>query len=149
MISSGLNAWIPSSTNVILPVGNTKFAFVKVSPGYELTMNGMGVSGKLLISDNLRVTSGITQLPQPMRFETEFINGPNGFLLRFLRTGDTTDTATTHDATFAYSYQTIEGIELPTQITVTPPTNQAWRYSLSDCRVVKGKTITIQVEPPN
>jgi hypothetical protein len=81
MVSSGLNAWAPSSTNVVLPVGKTQYAFEKQPSGYKLTMKGENVAGTLLLEPDLRVTSGVMQLPQPMRFSTRFEAGPNGFVL--------------------------------------------------------------------
>jgi hypothetical protein len=137
MVSSGLNAWIPSSTNVILPVGKTQYAFEKLPSGYKLTMKGENVAGTLLLEPDLRVTSGVMQLPQPMRFSTNFEAGPQGFVLASVKTGQTTSTAAGGEATFAYTYQSVDGIQLPDMVTVTPATTGKWHYGLTDCKVVK------------
>jgi hypothetical protein len=137
MVSSGLNAWIPSSTNVILPVGKTQYAFEKLPSGYKLRMKGENVAGTLLLEPDLRVTSGLMQLPQPMRFSTNFEAGPQGFVLASVKTGQTTNTAVGGDATFAYTYQSVDGIHLPQMVTVTPATTGMWHYGLTDCKVVK------------
>ena len=92
MVSGGLNGWLPFSTNVILPTGRTKFNFEKIDTGYKLIMDGPGVAATLLLGNDLRLTSAVSQLPQPMRFSTEFTDGPNGFLLDSIKTGSTTDT---------------------------------------------------------
>jgi hypothetical protein len=89
MVTQGLNAWLPFSTNVILPVGPTKFNFEKLDPGYRLTVNGPGVAATLLLDADLRLTSGVAQLPQDLRFTTEFARGPDGYLLQSVRTGST------------------------------------------------------------
>ena len=141
MISSGLNAWLPSSTNVLLPVGPTKFNFEPIASGYKLTMSGKGLDAQLLLTSDLRLRSGVTQLPQPTRFTTDFDSGPEGFVLTLIRTGNTTDTAVDSQATFAYTYQTAMGFQLPAQITVTSAQHDKWIYRLTDCKTMTGRTI--------
>src|SRR5271167_3334908 len=53
IISAGLNAWIPSSTNVILPIEPTKFSFQKIDSGYRLVMNGAGFAATLLLAADM------------------------------------------------------------------------------------------------
>lgn len=146
MVSSGLNAWLPFSTNVILPVAPTKFSFQQSDLGYKLVMNGPGVSAILLLAQDLRVTSLVSQSPQPMRATTEFKSGPDGFLLGSVQTGTTTDPSASGDAKFAYTYQTVQGFQLPSLVTVSPSTTEAWHYDLTDCTVMRG--VNIQVGLP-
>jgi hypothetical protein len=141
--SNGLNAWLPSSTNVLLPVGPTKFSWEKTDAGYRLTMNGPGVAAQLLLTADMRLTSGVTQLPQPMRFDTDFIMGSDGFLLASIETGNTSDSATSREATFAYTYQTVEGFQFPLQVTVKGATPETWHYSLADCKAAKSISVTV------
>jgi hypothetical protein len=131
MVSSGLNAWLPSSTNVILPVGKTRYTFEKLPSGYKLTMKGENVAGTLLLEPDLRVTSGVMQLPQPLQFWTSFEASPQGFALASVKT--TADS----DVTFAYTYQSVDGIEIPDMVTITPATTGKWQYRLTDCKVAK------------
>lgn len=145
MVSSGLNAWLPSSTNGLLPVG-TRYAFEKLPSGYKLTMNAENGAGTLLLQPDLRVTSGVMRLPQAMRFSTEFEPGPQGFVLASVKTGQTTDPATGGEVGFAYTYQTVDGIQIPDMVTVTPATTGKWHYRLTDCKVVK--FVKIRVSPP-
>jgi hypothetical protein len=126
-----LNAWVPSSSNVILPVGKTHYAFEKLPSGYELTMKGENVAGTLQLDTDLRVTSGVMQLPQPLQFWTSFEPGPQGFTLASVKT------AADSDVTFAYTYQSVDGIQIPDKVTVTPATTGKWHYRLTDCKVVK------------
>jgi len=129
--SSGLNAWIPSSSNVILPVGNTKYKFERLSSGYKLTMKGENVEGTVMLEPDLRVTSGVMQLPQPLQFSTSFTTGPQGFALASVKT------VADSEVTFAYTYQSVDGIQIPDTVTVTPATTGKWQYRLTDCKVVK------------
>jgi hypothetical protein len=139
--SSGLNAWLPSSTNVLLPVGSTKSSWEKTDVGYKLTMKGPGLDAQLLLTDDLRLTGGVTELPQSMRFTTVFTPGPDGFLLSSVTTGDTTDPSASKEATFAYTYQTLEGFQIPFHVTVTSASSVTWHYALADCKAVKGVII--------
>jgi hypothetical protein len=145
MVSSGLNAWLPSSTNVVLPVGNTQYTFENLPSGYKLKMKGDNVAGTLLLEPDLRVTSGVMQLPQPMRFWTDFEAGSQGFVLASIKTGQTTDTTAGGEAAFAYTYQSVDGIQIPDMVTVTPATTGKWHYRLTDCKVVK--FVKVQVLP--
>jgi len=147
MVSGGLNGWLPFSTNVILPTGRTKFNFQRIDAGYKLVMSGPGVAAAtLLLAGDMRLTSAVSQLPQPMRFSTEFISGPNGFLLGSIKTGSTTDTAI-GEATFTFTYQAVRGFQLPSSVAITPISKESWHYALTDCKVVSG--VTIEVAPPN
>ena len=132
MVSSGLNAWLPSSTNVVLPVGTTKYQFEKLPSGFKVLMTDDHVKGTLLLDADLRVASGEIELPQPMSFTTEFKSGPQGYVLSSIRTGPPPN-----DAAFAYTYQSVDGFQLPAEITVTPATTGEWQYRLTDCKVVK------------
>ena len=147
MVSSGFNAWLPSSTKVILPVGKTHYTFEKLPSGYKVTMNGENVAGTLLPGPDLRVTSGAMQLPQAMRFSTDFESGPQGFVLSSVKTGRTPDTTSGSEATFAYTYQTVDGIQIPDLVTVNPATTGKWHYRLADCKAVK--FVKVQALPRN
>jgi len=146
MVPSGLGMWMPFSTNVILPTGSTRFSFEKIDPGYKLSMNGIGVAATLLLTNDLRITSFVSQLPQTIRATTEFTQGPNGFLLSSITTGPTTDPAARGDATFSYTYQTVKGFQLPSLVTMNLSPSEIWRYTLTDCKVTAG--VAIQVGPP-
>jgi hypothetical protein len=147
MVSGGLNGWLPFSTNVILPTGKTNFNFQKIDAGYKLAMDGPGVAAVLLLKDDLRLASAISQLPQPMRFSTEFSAGPNGLLLETITTGSTTDATSAGEATFTFTYQTVQGFQLPSLIGVAPATKETWHYALTDCKVMKG--VVLEVGPPD
>lgn len=130
----------------MLPVGSTKFHFKKIDTGYALIMNGPGIKAKLQLSPDMRVTGGVTELPQPMHFSTEFAKGPDGFVLSSIKTGATTDMTAKYDASALFTYQTVQGIQIPASISVIPSTPETWDYALTDCKVNKG--VVIHVGPP-
>jgi hypothetical protein len=139
MLSNGLNAWIPFGANIILPVGPTKFSFQKTGPGYRIAMSGPNLAATLRLGADMHIASGAIQLPHPMRFTSEFKAGPNGLLVSTFKTAATTETGIDREAGFAYSYQTVQGFQLPTHVTVTQPsTTEGWHYTLTDCKVLRG-----------
>jgi hypothetical protein len=142
MVPGGINAWMPFGRNVILPDGPTQYSFEKMDSGYKLALNGAGVKANLLLAEDLRITSGVRQLPQPTRFSTEFITGPRGFQLRSVKTADTNGPSN-EVAEFSYTYQDVDGFQIPAKITVKPSTSEAWNYELTDCKVMKGVIIKV------
>jgi hypothetical protein len=147
IVSSGLNAWLPFATNVILPVKPTKFSFQREDADYKLVMNGTNVNATLILFPDLRITSVVSQLPQTLRFGTDFISGPDGYLLQSVKTSSDISSNSKWESTFGYAYQSVQGFRLPSVVTVTQQaTSEIWRYSLSDCKVITG--ITVEVGAP-
>jgi hypothetical protein len=147
VVSAGLNTWLPFSTNVILPVKPTKYSFEKLDTGYALTMSGPRIAAKLELTTDMRITNGVSQLPQPVAFSTVFTQGPDGFLLSSIRTGNTLDPTLASDTTFTFAYQTIQGFQIPSSVTVLPATNEAWNYTLTDCTAVKSINVNVAAPP--
>ena len=143
MVSSGLNAWLPMSTDGILPAEKSQYKFEKLASGYKLTMNGKNGAGTLLLQPDMRVMSGVMELPQPMRFSTDFESGPQGLVLSSVETESTANGETT----FAYTYQSVDGFQIPETVTITPATTGKWHYRLMDCKVVK--FVKVNVLPPD
>ena len=144
--AAGLNAWIPFSTDVVLPRGPTKFAFEKIESGYRLTLNGPDLASTLLLGPDMRVTSGVARLPQPMRVIPEFSPGPNGLLVSSLRINDKTDAATATDNVFSFTYQNVEGFQIPASIAIKSASPETWHYTLTGCKVQK--RVAAKMEPP-
>lgn len=142
MIPGGINAWMPFGRNVILPDEPTHYNFEKIDSGYKLALNGTGVAATLLLAQDLRITSGVSQLPQATRFTTEFVKGPHGFLLTSVKTADTNEPQN-QVAEFSYVYQDVDGFQIPSRVTVKPSTSEAWNYELTDCKVKKGVVIKV------
>jgi hypothetical protein len=153
MVKGGLDTWGPFAANIILPIGpphgplpatqrSTKYAFEKIDRGYKVTMTGDGLSVTLVLNPELSLVSGDAVLPQAYQFTTGFTSGPAGYLLQSI----STEYSGGGRANFDYTYQTLQGVQLPMDVVVSPATSEPWRYSLSDCKVMKG--IVIQIGPP-
>jgi hypothetical protein len=145
MVSSGLNAWLPFATNVILPVKPTTFTFQPVDTGLKVVMKGANISATLNLLPDMRITSVMSELPQPLHFATAFTTGPNGYLLQSVKTGSGAEAHTLWDAIFAYRYRNIQDFQLPVEVAVTQvATGEKWEYSLDDCKVVTGTVVNVQ-----
>lgn len=152
MVKSGLDTWGPFAANIILPIAPPrgplpatqrppKYAFEKIDRGYRVTMTGKGLSVALVLNPELSLVSGDAVLPQAYQFTTGFTSGPAGYLLQSISTESSGGRAK-----FDYTYQTVQGVQLPMDVFISPATTEPWRYSLSDCKVMKG--IVVQIGPP-
>jgi hypothetical protein len=145
MVSSGLNAWLPFATNVILPMKPTTFTFQQLDTGFNVVMKGANVSATLNLLPDMRIASVTSELPQPQHFETDFAAGPNGYLLQSVKTGSGADSHVSWDAVFAYRYQNIQGFQIPAGVAVTQmATGEKWEYSLDDCKAVTGTVVNVR-----
>ena len=142
MLSGGLNGWLPFARNIILPVEPITYRFKKVSAGYDVMLKGPNMDATLTLQSDMRLTKGLTVLPEVINFTTTFIPGPNGYLLQSI----TTNPGTINEAIFSYTYQNVSDVQIPSQVTVTPASREVWRYSLTDCKVMRG--VTVHVGPP-
>jgi hypothetical protein len=147
IVSSGINAWLPFAMDEILPLMPSKSSFQKVDTGFKVVMNGPNVSATLMLLSDMRISSVISELPQPLHFKTSFVSGPNGFLIQSVKTGPGTNDLDKWDANFTYTFQGIQGVQLPGGVTVTQSaTGETWAYSLDDCKAVTG--VKLEVRAP-
>ena len=145
MVSSGLNAWLPFATNVILPVKPTTFTFQRSDTGFKVMMKSANISATLDLLPDMRITGVISELPQPQHFVTEFTTGPDGYLVQSVKTGSGTEAQTSWNAIFTYRYQKIQGFQVPIDVAVTQvATGEKWDYSLDDCKAVTGVVLNVQ-----
>jgi hypothetical protein len=148
IVSSGINAWLPFAMDEILPLKPSKFSFQKVDTGFKVLMNGPNVSATLMLLPDMRISNVISELPQPLHFTTNFVSGPNGYLLQSVNTGPGTSDLDKWDASFTYTFQGLQGIQLPSGVTVTQSrTGEKWAYSLTGCKVMTG--VKVGVRAPN
>jgi hypothetical protein len=89
------------------------------------------------------MTSIVSQLPQAMRAITEYMPGPDGLLLSSVKTAPTIDSTTASEADFAFTYQPVQGLQLPSLVTVTSAVGETWRFTLTDCKVMTGIRIKV------
>ncbi len=142
VLEQGLNAWLPFSTNAILPAKPTTFHFEDAGTTYKLNMAAEGVDANLVLNRDLRITSGVTQLPQPTRFTTHFVDGPHGYFLESVTNGPAGGSPDS-DTTFDFTYQTAGDFRILSSVSVSQPSSKPWHFALTHCNVVtSGKSRT-------
>jgi hypothetical protein len=77
--------------------------------------------------------------PNPLQsdhFEISFAPGPHGFLLTSWTMGEDGNWEPGHSLIYTYTYQAVNGVELPEHVTVIRESHhEVWRYKLSGCIV--------------
>jgi hypothetical protein len=147
MVTGGLNGWLPFGKNEILPTKPTNFSFEGLGYGYRVILSGAGVDATLQLGSDFRLKSGVSRQPQSFRLATEFVQGPQGYLVQTVKTAPSDSPEGQNEATFSYTYQEMDGFQLPSSVEVTPAVKEAWKFELTDCKVNKGITLTVAPSP--
>ncbi len=143
LMQTGLNNWVPYAYGEVLPIGSTNCQFEKTAIGYNLSMDGQGITGKLILDHDLHLVSGIIDTSQHIEITTRFVSAPNGLVLA----ASSTDTDHAGVVRFTYTYQFIDGYSLPKNVGLTSEQNKmTLNYALTDCKVQHG--VVVHVAPP-
>ncbi len=143
LMQVGLNNWVPYAYGEVFPVGPTKYEFEETATGYNLFMNGQGITGKLILDHDLHLVSGVLNTLQHIEITTKFVSAPSGLVLA----ESSTDTDHIGVARFTYTYQAVDGFQLPQHVRLTSEQNKmTLNYTLTDCKAQHG--IVVHVAPP-
>jgi hypothetical protein len=143
LMQVGLSNWVPYAYGEVLPINPTNYQFEKTATGYNLSMDGQGITGKLSLDHDLRLVSGILDTSQHIEITTKFVSAPNGLVLA----ASSTDTDHAGVARFTYTYQVVDGFQLPQRVGLTSEQNKmTLNYTLTDCKAQHG--IVVRVAPP-
>ena len=146
--SAGINAWLPFAINEILPIKPTKFTVKREDAGYKVVMAGSNVSATLTLLPDMRIANVKSELPESLHFITDFVSGPNGYLLQSVKVGPGTGDQNKSNARFDYTFQNVQGFQLPATAAVTQyASGEKWFYTLTDCKTMTG--IKVNVRAPN
>ena len=144
LMQLGLTNWVPYAYGEVLPVGPTNYQFEKTATGYSLSMDGQGITGKLILDHDLRLISGVFDTSQHIEITTKFVSASNGLVLA----ASSTDTNHIGVARFTYTYQVVDGFRLPQSVGLTSEQNKmTMNYTLTDCKAQHG--IVVHVAPPS
>jgi len=138
-VEKSLNTWLFASTNMMLPDPGTPVSFDQSPSGYKLTFKVQTSDGEMVLAPDMRLQSGSVK-GQSDHFETSFATGPQGFLLTSFTRGEDGKFELGNRLIFTYTYQTVDGVQLPEHVVVTRESHhEVWRYTLSDCIVKTSK----------
>lgn len=144
LIQMGRNNWVPYAYGEVLPVAPTIYRFEKTVSGYDLSMRGQGITGRLVLDQDLHVIGGVLDTTQHIEITTTFVHGSKGLVLA----ASSTHTDHAGVARFTYTYQSVDAFQLPQRVGLSSEANRlALNYTLTDCRAEHG--IVIHVAPPS
>ena len=143
LMQTGLSNWVPYAYGEVLPIAPTDYQFEKTATGYNLSMDGRGITGKLILDQDLHLLSGTIDTSQHIEITTNFADAPNGLVLA----ASSTNTDHAGLARFTYTYQVVDGFQIPQHVEVASEQNKMrLKYTLTDCRTQHG--IIVHVAPP-
>ena len=135
-VQKSLYNWLAASTNSILPAPDTPVSFKQSPSGYKLTFEMQNYDVEMVLAPDMRLQSATAKGPQSDHFETVFAPGQHGFLLTSWTMTEDGNSGPGHRLIFTYTYQTVNGVQLPEQVAVIRESHhEVWRYRLSDCSV--------------
>jgi hypothetical protein len=139
-VQKSLNNWLSASTNELLPAPATPVHFEPSSSGYKLAFKMQDFDVEMVLAPDMRLQSATAKGPQSDHFETVFAPGKQGFVLTSWTMTEDGNSDPGHRLIFTYTYQTVDGVQLPQQVAVIRESHhEVWRYSLSDCIVKTSK----------
>jgi hypothetical protein len=144
LMQTGISNWVPYAYGEVFPIAPTNYQFEKTATGYNLSMDGKGITGKLILDRDLRLVSGtIDTQQQHIEITTRFVSAPDGLILA----ESSTNTDHAGVARFTYTYQVVDGFQLPWHVGLTSEQNKmTLNYTLTDCKAQRG--IVVHVAPP-
>jgi hypothetical protein len=139
-VQKSLYNWLAASTNMILPNPSTPVSLEQSPSGYKLAFKMQTSDIEMVLAPDMRLQSASLKAPQSEHFETSFVSGEQGFLLTSWTMGEDGNSERGHRLIFTYTYQTVDGVELPEHVVVIRESHhEVWRYRLSDCIVKTSK----------
>lgn len=140
-VQKSLYSWLPASTNTMLPTPDTTVSFKQSPSGYKLTVKLGNIDVEMVFTSDMRLqSSSLNAGAQSNHFETSFAPGPQGFLLTSSTRGEDGNFKRGNRLIYTYTYQTVDGVELPEQVAVVRESHhEVWRYRLSGCIVKTSK----------
>ncbi len=144
LMQAGLSNWVPYAYGEVLPIAPTNYRFEKTPTGYNISMDGQGITGKLILDPDMHLREGVIETSQHIEITTKFVDAPNGLVLA----SSSTDTDHAGVARFTYTYQIIDGFYLPQHVGVASEQDKmTLNFTLTDCKAQHG--IVVHVAPPS
>jgi hypothetical protein len=138
-VQKSLYTWLDAGTNAILPPPDAPVSFEQSRSGYKLSFKAQGSGVEMVLGPDMRLQSAASKANESERFEISFAPAPQGFLLTSWTMGEDGNFKPGNRLIFTYTYQTVDGIELPENVAVVRESHhEVWRYRLTGCIVKTG-----------
>ncbi|HZL28405.1 MAG TPA: hypothetical protein VFC39_17920 [Acidobacteriaceae bacterium] len=135
-----LRTWLVASNNALLPATGTPVHLESSTSGYKLEYKIQTFDVAMMLTPDMNLQSMAAKGSDSDRQEFEFHPGPQGFLLKSWTMGEDGNFKDGNRMIFSYSYQTVDGFQIPAQGAVNRESHhEIWHYTLSDCKVTTGK----------
>lgn len=139
-IRFSLRTWLDASNNLLLPQTGTPVHFTTNAQGYKLGFQVQDSGVEMMLSRTMALQSMGIKGSDSDRQAFAFEPGPQGLLVRAWIMGEDGNFKPGNRLIFEYSYQTVNGFELPRQVALIRESHhEVWRYALSDCKVTVNK----------
>ena len=135
-VQKSLYEWLPASLNMFLPNADMPITFRRLGPGFKLTYKVQDSDVEMGLDSEMRIQSAELKGTQPTRFGSTFVPGSQGFLLAGISRFEDGNSSPGHKLSFAYDYQSVDGFQLPREVTVVRESHrEVWHYTLIGCSV--------------
>jgi hypothetical protein len=135
-VQKSLFTWLRAATNAILPSPDTPVSFQQAPSGDKLTYQVRSTQVEMDLAPDMRLQRAFATADPSQHFDVSYAPGPQGFLLTSWTMGEDGNPNPGHRLIFAYTYQTVDGVQLPQDASVIRESHhEVWRYRLSDCTV--------------
>jgi hypothetical protein len=139
-VQFSLNSWLVGSNNAMLPPESTPVHVEPSASGYKLEFKVQTFDVEMLFAHDMSLQSEGEKGSASDRRETDFHQGPHGFLMTSYRLGEDGDFRPGNRIILTYTYQTVGGFQLPEQVAVNRESHhENWHYKLTDCTVQVAK----------
>src|ERR1019366_8625218 len=117
-IRFSLRTWLVASNNSLLPSPQTPVHFQIDPSGYSMGLKIKGFDVAMLLTGDMSLRSMSVKGSDGDRQEFEFAPAPQGFVLRSWTMGEDGNFKPGNRLVFTYTYQTVNGFQIPAQMTV-------------------------------
>ena len=137
-----LRTWLVASNNTLLPAPGTPVHFEAAASSYKLELKMRQFDVAMLLTRDMSLQSMAVKGSDGDRQDFRFDPGPHGFVLGSWTMGEDGDSKPGNHLIFTYTYQTVNGFQIPAQVSVNRESHhELWHYTLIDCKVTTDNTL--------
>jgi hypothetical protein len=135
-VQFSLNSWLVAGNNAILPPESTTVHIEPSASGYKLDFKVQAFDVEMTFAHDMSLLSEAAKGSASDRRETDFLPGPQGFLMTSYRLGEDGDFKPGNRIILTYTYQRVGGFQLPEEVSINRESHhEVWHYKLVDCTV--------------